>query len=132
MKTNLCHWLAWPSDGGDVGSDAVSSRHWVGKVSVLHNQGGDPLKGSPGVIVGGGEGVLWGTTVVDGDDEDIGFCGKGVEVRVVGGGGRRSKCRSSRVEVDKDGEFLGLGRWFGEVYNEQVYDAMLIPIMGRE
>ncbi|KAJ8631722.1 hypothetical protein MRB53_025045 [Persea americana] len=64
-----------------------------------------------------------GTAVVDGDDEDVDFCSEGVKVRVVGGEAGALEAEVAAMEVDKHGEFLGWGKWFGEVYDEQVYDA---------
>ncbi|KAJ8643057.1 hypothetical protein MRB53_004805 [Persea americana] len=55
--------------------------------------------------------------IVDGDNEDVGFCDEGVKVRVVGGGAGALDAEVAATEVDEDGEFLGWGRWFGEVYD---------------
>eukprot|EP00268_Persea_americana_P035237 TRINITY_DN34795_c0_g2_i2.p2 TRINITY_DN34795_c0_g2~~TRINITY_DN34795_c0_g2_i2.p2 ORF type:complete len:205 (-),score=47.76 TRINITY_DN34795_c0_g2_i2:183-797(-) len=103
----------------DVSAGAVSCHHHLGEVAMLGQPGvpagDDPLEGSPAVVVGGGEEVFWGAAVVDGDDENVGFGGEGVEEGVVGGGEGGLDAEAAAVEVDEDGEFLGWGRWFGEV-----------------
>lgn len=109
---------------GDVGTGAVAGEEDAVEVSVLGKprlgaaasggMGGDPLGGGPGVIIRGGERVLRGSAVLDGDGEDLGLGDEGVEVVVVGWGKGRLNDEAAAMEVDEDGElvFVGVG---GEV-----------------
>ena len=62
--------------------------------------GDDPGEGVPGVSVGGGDGVLGGEAVLDGDDEGGGEAGEGVEDGVEGG----ADAEAAALVVDEDGE----------------------------
>lgn len=77
--------------------------------------GSDPLEGGVGVGVGGGKRVLRRESVVDGDEDDVGFGDKYVERVVVEGIGNRGYAKCAAVEVDHQGEFLVSRCEFGAV-----------------
>ncbi|WVZ92509.1 hypothetical protein U9M48_038566 [Paspalum notatum var. saurae] len=107
----------------DVGARALAAQVEAGEVGVARDPrvpggratvggasevGDDPGERVPGVGVGGGDGVLGGEAVLDGDDEDAGERGEGVEVGVESGVEGGTDAEAAAVVVDNDGE-LGAG-----------------------
>jgi hypothetical protein len=100
----------------DVGARALAAQEEAGEVGVARDPrvpgavaGGaevrdDPGERFPGVGVGGGDGVLRGEAVLDGDDEDVGEGHEAVEVVVEDGVEGGADAEAAAVVVDEDGE----------------------------
>ncbi|WVZ92510.1 hypothetical protein U9M48_038567 [Paspalum notatum var. saurae] len=113
----------------DVGARALAAQVEASEVGVARDPrvpgaaggggvgggevGDDPGERVPGVSVGGGDGVLGGEAVLDGDDEDAGERREGVEVGVEGGVEGGAEAEPAAVVVDEDRE-LGAGTGVGE------------------
>ena len=62
--------------------------------------GNDPFKCSPAIVVGNRERVFWGSSVIDGDGDDVTFGDEGVEIVVICGRRGGFDAETSAVEVD--------------------------------
>lgn len=68
--------------------------------------GGGPAEGGPGVVVGDGDAVLRRAAVVDGEDENRGGGGEGVEVGVKDWGRGGEDAEATAAEVEDEGELV--------------------------
>ncbi|KAG2635486.1 hypothetical protein PVAP13_2NG358009 [Panicum virgatum] len=98
----------------DVPAGAVAGQEEAAEVAVLRQPGipavrDRPLERAERVLVAGRQRVLGREAVVDGDDEQAGPRGQGIEEALVHRRRRRLGDEAAAVEVDQHGELLAVG-----------------------